>query len=65
MTVPNAVVEYVDGSGRVVARDEFYDPGLDPASDYARDWVRRNKVAYVRHLAYQCGRPINGGAHAR
>lgn len=59
MTVPNATVEYVEEDGFVqVVSDQFYDPGLDPASEYARDWVRRNKRPHQPHMAYSCGRPL-------
>lgn len=62
--VPNATVEYVDESGRVIATEQFRDPGLDPTSVYARDWLRRAQQPnqpprpYQPHMAYGCGRPL-------
>lgn len=54
----NAIVEYLDEAGEVVATDRFRDPGLDPASSYALDWARRNQRSYQPHMAYGCGRPL-------
>lgn len=55
MSQPNAIVEYIDAAGEVIATDRFRDPGLDP--DYARDWVRRNPRPYRPHMAHYCGKP--------
>lgn len=54
---PNAIVEYVDEHGRIVATDTFYDPGLDEASWYAREMKSRGGWRGP-HLVYGCGRPI-------
>ena len=58
MNRPNAIVEYVEEhTGRVVAVDEFYDPGLDETSWYAREQKSRG-MWRGPHLAYGCGRPL-------
>jgi len=53
---PNAIIEYVDESGRVIARERFYDPGLDEASWYSID-LKARKFWNGPHLAYSCGAP--------
>jgi hypothetical protein len=54
---PNAIVEYVDESGRVVATDRFYDPGLDEDSWYVQEQKSRGIWRWL-HLAYGCGRAV-------
>ncbi len=54
----NAVVEYIDQKGQIVATEHFYDPGLDPDSDYSRERAKQLNVAFVRHMTYGCGRPL-------
>jgi putative glycosyl hydrolase len=54
-TPPNAIVEYVDESGKVVATEPFRDPGLEPDSWLARE---QGKKKWRQHLAYGCGRAI-------
>jgi hypothetical protein len=55
-TLPlNAVVEYVE-DGQVIARERFYDPGLDEESWYSRD-LKARKSWGGPHQAYSCGGP--------
>lgn len=59
MRSPNALVEYVDEQGRIMARDRFYDPGLDPCSVYWQERFKRG-LKFIPQLAYGCGRPLSG-----
>lgn len=52
----NAVVDYVDETGAVVASVGFYDPALDEYSWLAREMKARG-IWRGPHLAYGCGRP--------
>ena len=55
---PNAIVEYVDWrTHEILGTDDFYDPGLDENSWYAREQKARG-VWRGPHLAYGCGRPL-------
>lgn len=57
VVTPNAIVEYIDESGKIVALDEFYDPGLDETSWLSLEMKKRS-VWKGPHLAYGCGRPL-------
>lgn len=56
---PNAIVEYISETTRAVLEvDRFYDPGLDPTSDYSREWMKRTGKPFWPHMAYGCGRAL-------
>lgn len=60
---PNAEVEYVNQSGKVIAADQFRDPGLDENSWMAKEMKKRG-VWRGPHFAYGCGRKLTIAAIA-
>lgn len=54
----NAEVDYIDEQGKVLVTLKFYDPGLDPSSEYARQQMATGRWRGL-HMAYRCGRPID------
>ncbi len=59
MEPDNAEVDYVSAeTGALIVTLPFYDPGLDPKSQYTKGSTSRRIGGRERpHMAYSCGRP--------
>lgn len=59
---PNAEAEYVDAdTGRRIARERYYDPGLDLDSDHTKEMMKGgwHMPWYGFHFAYFFGTSLN------